>query len=272
MNTLGNRREVFGFRKDMYKSVSPLFGVVRRSELEMLQEYWSHMSQQSMILEVGCGTGFLSQFLIQKGFVVDGIDFEFSKPKGVRKYWQEDLRERWPADIKFKAYDLVISLASMHHIALNGSQKPPTAFISGALKSLRPNGSLVICDVARPQSATLACSNPAIRTAKFFQEVVDTYTVPPHCGEYLDRNRTQNALIQLGFKCVCHKYVHCPWLFKSHDEMCAFIKILFNLTDITDKYLNKILNSYIGISNHVDGCIELNWGLQVFSAIVQDHI
>lgn len=266
MRTEGETEGVFGVRRGLYERVSTQFPTVRASELDAVRDLVASIPKGARILDIGCGTGFLSSFLISSGFIVDGIDFEFPRPSGLRRYWQEDLRKSFPSDVGVSAYGAILSLATMHHIAPVGTGAPSGTLLKRLLQALHPGGELIVIDVCGSDGPLLLENHCSHRVGRFFRDVIDCYAFPPHKGSYLNQADTIRAMQDAGFVEAAHMHIGCPWRFRDHAAMCGFVKTLFNLIDLPDDELADRLEDAIGTRRCTAGYLELDWGLQAFVA------
>jgi malonyl-CoA O-methyltransferase len=96
------------------------------------------------VLELGCGTGKNTEFLVQIGANVHALDFsvgmvEKAKQKvkaGNVRFLMADLTKRWPCEDE--AYDLVVCNLVLEHI------EDLSHIFSEAARTLHPNGRLFI--------------------------------------------------------------------------------------------------------------------------------
>lgn len=255
----------FGYRKDRYESISSMFNEVRKHELDLAYDLikLNHMGKN--VLEVGSGTGFLTNHLINNGFNIDAIDAEFTKPAGVSNFWVHDLRNGLPKGVKSSNYDLIVSLATMHHVADPKTNTLPNILWYNFNEALTAGGFLLILDVSPrhdiQETAKWNCTN----TGKFFNLVVDKYCIPEHQGVYLNRNPTKTKLIENHFTNFQHLDCPCPWIFNNKSDMTHFVKNLFNFQELNEYDIIEYLREYIGF-NKTSEFLVLNWGLQAFIA------
>ena len=99
--------------------------------IEGIDKYLSFLKPHSSILDVGCGFGKISKYLVKKGFVVTGVDFsenmiELAKeqvPTGI--FFVKDIKH--PLNFK-NTFDGVIAPAVLLHIPKNE--------VTGVLKNI----------------------------------------------------------------------------------------------------------------------------------------
>ena len=109
---------------DIYEK-SLLWGVIRRKELAIiLDNIWSH--KPMLILDYGCGAGWLSAFLARKGFKVVGIDISVSLLRRAKRVCHEAEFIACDAEnlpFKDSTFDFVVGVAILHHLNLERSCK-----------------------------------------------------------------------------------------------------------------------------------------------------
>ncbi len=95
------------------------------------------------VLDLGCGTGWLSIYLAKQGFKVKGID---SAPTAIKRAKEAARKAKAKADFKagdaldFKygnhEFDIVIDRGMLHHVP----EKEWSGYKKGIMKILKPNG------------------------------------------------------------------------------------------------------------------------------------
>ena len=214
------------------------------------------------IIEIGSGTGFLTNHLLSKNLIVDTIDPSGKPIKGVRSHFAEDVSAGFPADLQDCSYDLVISLATFHHITKT-SDELPVNFVNDVTRVTQSGGHLVIIDVPSSYDIIGPTDDNTFKAAKFtnelFTKVVEPYSIPSHNGIYLNTSRIQTQLESYGWKQVFREPRMCSWKFPSIDILHDYISNLFNIPNITSitEYQDLIENVIIVSSDQ----IELSWAL-----------
>lgn len=257
---------VFGHRKVNYQKATCFFENVRYSELEVIGDYIRknlHPHQKD-VLELGSGTGFLTSYLSRIGFVIDATDFEFDRPFEARHFERCDLRASFPTIALENSYDIVISLATLHHVAERSSGILPSSLCTGICRALKENGSLIVLDVAPGDSAKVEKNTSAQRVGTFFSEVIDRFTVPAHDGRYLNGDIVQQQFQSVGLSKTEHSFRDCAWYFDTEDQMAAFVKSLFNLEGLSIQKVKDYLKNIVGYE--LNDRLKLNWGLQMITA------
>lgn len=102
------------------------------------------------VLDIGIGTGLLSEVLYNKGIQIAGVDFsekmlaqaKQKMPQG--SFIQFDFNAGLPEELRKSKFDCIISSYAIHHI--NDRQK--VAFIPNLIDHLNPGGWILIGDVA----------------------------------------------------------------------------------------------------------------------------
>lgn len=118
----------------------------------------AHAQPGMKVLDLGCGTGLLTQRFAEAGCHVWGIDFsapmlELARERlGTVPLLLADVRAEWPADFE-QRYDRIVSGYTFHHF----SQPGKIALMRKLIESnLRPGGRIVIGDVAFDSAAAQA--------------------------------------------------------------------------------------------------------------------
>ena len=102
------------------------------------------------ILDIGIGTGLLSEVLYKEGIQITGLDFSAKMLAQARQkmpdgnFIQFDFNAGLPDELTGKKFDCIISSYAIHHI--NDYKK--AALISQLLNHLNPDGWIFIGDVA----------------------------------------------------------------------------------------------------------------------------
>lgn len=106
--------------------------------------------EQSRILDIGFGTGILTNRLYEHGHLIDGIDFsakmiEIAQSKMPHANLIEwDFTNGLPKVVQAKKYDSVISTYALHHL----SDVEKVHFIATLLPLLTADGKILIGDIA----------------------------------------------------------------------------------------------------------------------------
>jgi putative AdoMet-dependent methyltransferase len=102
------------------------------------------------VLDIGIGTGLLSEVLYNKGMQITGVDFSEKMLAKARQkmphgsFIQFDFNAGLPEELRELNFDCIISSYAIHHI--NDRQK--VAFLSRLIHHLNPKGWILIGDVA----------------------------------------------------------------------------------------------------------------------------
>ena len=96
--------------------------IIRKRELEIIFDLI--MSEKpKVILDFGCGGGWLSKILYEKGYPVVGIDISASLIKGARKVAPESvgfvIADCMNLPFKNNKFDLIIGIGVLHHLDLD---------------------------------------------------------------------------------------------------------------------------------------------------------
>lgn len=125
---------------------SSLPGHVVEHYLEKRVAYLARLSPTGSVLDVGCGTGALAERLSRSGYHVVGVDPSPGMLEVMRARAPEIEAVRAPGSaLPFagEEFDLVVSVATMHHIAEAGEIRRTVAEM---VRVCRPDGRIVIWD------------------------------------------------------------------------------------------------------------------------------
>lgn len=106
--------------------------------------------EKADVLDIGFGTGVLTNKLYENGHQIDGLDFssemisiaQAKMPEANLMEW--DILNGLPAALQEKKYDFIVSTYTLHH--LNDEEK--ITFIRELLSHLKTGGQLLIGDIA----------------------------------------------------------------------------------------------------------------------------
>ncbi|MDQ0427272.1 putative AdoMet-dependent methyltransferase [Planomicrobium stackebrandtii] len=106
--------------------------------------------EQSRVLDIGFGTGVLTNKLYENGNHIDGLDFspnmiaiaQEKMPKAILMEW--DISKGLPDHVKEKEYDFVVSTYTLHHL----TDEDKVELIKNLLSVLSKQGKIVIGDIA----------------------------------------------------------------------------------------------------------------------------
>ncbi len=104
----------------------------------------------SEILDIGFGTGTLTNRLYQDGTIIYGIDFSSDMVNIAREkmpngyFLQADFSQGLPAELTGKKYNCIISTYAIHHL----DNKAKADLIKELKVLLKPGGRIIIADVA----------------------------------------------------------------------------------------------------------------------------
>ena len=113
--------------------------------------------QNSVVLDIGFGTGVLTQKLYENGCTIFGQDFsermiELASEKMPNAHlYQGDFTQGLVKPLKQQSYDFIVATYSLHHL----SDVQKTWFIRDILNLLNENGKILIGDVAFETRAEL---------------------------------------------------------------------------------------------------------------------
>lgn len=119
---------------------------------EILNGIYNEVMQKenSKVLDIGFGTGTLTNKLYVNGHQINGIDFstemlsiaQDKMPKANLMEW--DISKGLPAEILTNQYDYIISTYTLHHL----TDEEKVTFINSLLPLLKKGGKVLIGDIA----------------------------------------------------------------------------------------------------------------------------
>jgi 2-polyprenyl-3-methyl-5-hydroxy-6-metoxy-1,4-benzoquinol methylase len=167
-------------------------------------------NRQQTILDVGCGNGYLANYLIAKGFNVYGTDasekgIAIAKQSHPDRFFVQDLSTgSLPVELSNLKFDVIISTEVIEHLY------DPEGFISFCGKALEPSGELIISTPYHGYLKNLLLS---------IYDKWDTHMNPLWYGGHIklwSKNTLTTALTNAGFKFVAFKGCgRIPYFWKS---------------------------------------------------------
>lgn len=256
-------------RVQKYSEAENKFPEVRSNELTILDEILKTISPFSTVLEIGSGNGFLTNWLKENyDIYLESIDPFFNKNKFSDNHYFENFTTFFTPDKLVEAkYDMIISLATFHHIT-NPDGNLPKDFLSVCSSLLRSDGNLVVCDVAPSTTKSYSFGNHSAlkdcqKTGQLFETIINNYTLPSHNAYYLSTNNFKEQVQKEKFYNFRHFVKSCHWEFESWNTMQEYIIKLFNLNLTEDEFDEKL--GSIGIKPYVKNkTLFFPWGLQCF--------
>ena len=106
--------------------------------------------QAQQVLDIGIGTGLLSEVLYNKGIQITGVDFSEKMLSQARQkmpqgsFIQFDFNAGLPAELNDSKFDCIISSYAIHHI----TDRQKITFITQLMHHLNKNGWTLLGDVA----------------------------------------------------------------------------------------------------------------------------
>lgn len=188
-------------------------------------ELISIIKKSNSIIDLGCGQGSTLRIFrkLNKNALLTGIDFSDVALENARKRMKKDKKIKLinsdlnNIDLAKEKYDLVYCSQVLEH--LSQSQK----FLNSIYKSLKPNGSLVLCTVYKKNWAWYFYKN------KFNQPALS----PDHINEYRKIDDLLNQCKKSGFK----KYYYSLEQFK-YPLVDPIIKLSFKFFK-NEKFFNS---------------------------------
>jgi len=130
--------------KQFYSSSKPYLEQLRSHNLLAYSKYLAKIlrfvKKGSRILDIGCGTGQVANYLSKRSYNVTGIDLSPLFIKEAKKQGQAEFRVMDSTSLKFKdaSFDAVISAETLEHIP------NPAKALSEMTRVLRPKGLIIL--------------------------------------------------------------------------------------------------------------------------------
>ena len=115
------------------------------------------------VLDIGFGTGILTQYLYEQGCRITGVDFSQSMLDAAKRKMPDarlirhDFTDGLPESICNKRYDRIISTYALHHL----TDPEKAGFLNQLVSMLEPDGRLIIGDIAFSDASALAACRAA---------------------------------------------------------------------------------------------------------------
>ena len=129
-----------------YDDIAEVYDQQRRfwSNRKELEDFAGRMPKGGNILDVGCGSGYVAEFLTTRGFTVTGIDvsrkmLDLAERKApTATFLKMDMRRM---DFTPGSFDGVVCLYSIIHVPRGSHRR----ILSSFRELLKPDGLLLIC-------------------------------------------------------------------------------------------------------------------------------
>lgn len=109
---------------------------------ESIYYFAATLAQEQLVLDAGCGTGYGSSILGRAARSVLGVDIDARSVAYAKRHFSKGNVSFEVADLQQldfqNRFDLIVASNSIEHL------DDPRAFVAGALRALRPHGSLLI--------------------------------------------------------------------------------------------------------------------------------
>jgi phospholipid N-methyltransferase len=250
-------------------ALAPLARITEQDAVLRLMDVPPNSSPR--VLELGAGSGFLTEVLVQQGMRVDTIDpYNTPLAEGVKHFSDDTFSGLSHLHHTGVKYDYIVSLASLHHIIPSGSNCLPALIVQQMYQLLESDGKVVLVDVMDQSNIEVQSSRPVTkssplecvcRTYDFFVRVIDQLALPKHKGNYACVSSMSSAYESYGFS-TRYQSLKTPWSFISTTQLAEFLRMIFCL-DLDSKGILNLANDIIGTSQ-CDNRILLEWGLGGF--------
>lgn len=200
--------------------------------------------QGQIVCDVPSGGGYLQRYLPCEDYEVIALEtskafHQYCKANGKCRAILTELDD---IDLPDASVDCIISLAGLHHLP----DRP--AFFREAYRILKTGGSCCVADV-----------KANTQTAEFLNVFVDHWNSMGHKGDFFDPDAPKE-LESAGFEVVDHYLKNYHWHFRSIEDMCRYVTLLFGLDLAQPRDTLKGIENYLGYQI-ADGACQMNWGL-----------
>ncbi|WP_330924157.1 class I SAM-dependent methyltransferase [Candidatus Sororendozoicomonas aggregata] len=191
------------------------------------------------VLDLPSGGGYLSQHLPDHcRFYSADPSQPFHTSDTIKPVDLENL------DLPAESFDLVISLAALHHI------DNKEGFLASVAQSLTANGYACFADVAAGSGIS-----------HFLDDFAGLRNGTGHRGVYLQVDTPFPGSAGITDLHLLEQAVKpCGWLFNNEQDMVYFCRLLFGLNAVDDQDIYNALNTYVGFKTTNAG-VELKWEL-----------
>jgi len=136
--------------RDIYNSIAKEWDISRERPSGVKMKALKFVKPGDRVLDLGCGNGFMTPFILERGGIYEGTDISKNLIMIARKKYRQEIKnklvnfkvgEATKLPYADKSFDMVISFAVLHHIpSPNLRQK----FFKEAARVLKPGGRGVV--------------------------------------------------------------------------------------------------------------------------------
>ena len=235
--------EIFSQRGKLYHMAMEKYPNARKEEFQHSLENVI-FNDGDIICDIPSGGGYLAPY-INKNCNLISIEFSNGFTDQNTNINNCALTSPSKLPLKNNSINTTISIAGIHH---HSNQQ---SFYSEIFRSLKSNGLFVLSDVQ-------INSNIAF----FLDNIVGKYNSTGHSGIYLS-SKTKNELEKVGFHVTNMKLNKFSWIFDSLHDITDFMKIFFDLNNISHAKLLNYVQTILGIEKR-NGKYHVGWSLMTF--------
>ena len=239
-------KEIFNQRGQCYHNAMTQFPEARNQEFELLIDKLN-LSDGDKLIDIPSGGGYLHNYLDK--------DIELHSVDEAKQFITTDkLNNKYCCDtchtpFNDNTFDKAYSLAGSHHMP------DKSAFYNEVHRILKPGGIFAYADVAE--------NSPADRFLNIF---VNEYNSMGHQGEFLNINRTSDALTSCNFTIANAYLCQYQWAFSSQTRAANFFKNLFGLDLATNKDIINGIDKYLNPTSNKNS-FYVDWQLLHFKCV-----
>lgn len=192
-----------------------------------------------LILDVGCGNGWVANHFLKKGKKVISMDISTKNPTRVLKENPNENHAAIVADVfhlpfKKNSMDVIIASEIMEHVY------DPGLFVQKLLEVLKPGGKLIIITPYNEKieyNLCVHCNRPTPRNAHLhsFNENNITTFIPNEGVDYKTENFSNKYLVRLRFYLLLSFLPYRIWRFTDLVANSIFKKSTFFLIELNKK-------------------------------------
>lgn len=235
---------IFNHRGDSYAAAMRKYPSARDAEFRNLFRHVDLCSISS-VADIPAGGGYLANWL-PAYVVLDAYDPTIAFRQSGKAVHPVDLGH---PELARHDYDLVVSLASLHHVA------DKAGFFSALAAHTQSGGQIVLADITA-----------ASRLVNFLDGFIGRHNGTGHDGMYFNPDDPFDfGANHERISRVVVETLLCPWRFATRADMVDFSSLLFGAATADPRDTERAIVEHVGVVE-TDGVIEIQWELTYITA------